>query len=153
MKYVDFFRLSVASVFVMAIWLVSCAERTPTEPRVPASQMESAKGMKAPFGETRIASPDIIAAGKSLYEGRAACFNCHGRGGDGKGPAATMLRPTPRDFTDCNWQTTREDGEIFWVISNGSPGTGMQSIVPAVLSKDEAWKVVAYLRTFCKTRM
>ena len=47
----------------------------------------------------------------------------------------------------------RTDGEIFWIIENGSLGTGMQALVPAMLSEEEAWKIVAYVRSFCKTQM
>ena len=62
-----------------------------------------------------------------------------------------MHRPhAPRDFTDCRFQGEREDGELFWIIKNGSPGTGMVQLVPGMLSETEAWKLVAYIRTFCK---
>ena len=36
-------------------------------------------------------------AGKPLYE--LKCAGCHGVKGDGKGPAAELLLPAPRDFT------------------------------------------------------
>jgi mono/diheme cytochrome c family protein len=112
--------------------------------------MKEALSYKAPFGETRTASPEIVAAGKALYEGKGSCFLCHGIGGKGDGPAAQM-NPTnpPRDFTNCVFQKEREDGELFWIIKYGSPGTGMQPLIPALLSEEEGWKVVAYIRTFC----
>ena len=36
-------------------------------------------------------------AGKAVYERK--CIGCHGEKGDGKGPAAELLLPKPRDFT------------------------------------------------------
>lgn len=154
MRSVKFVRFPIGLMLPIAFMIMSCAERPPVEPRVSSSQMEEAKRLKAPFGEASKASPEIVAAGKALYEGRGTCFNCHGLSGDGKGPAAQMNKPNlPRDFTDCRWHKTREDGELFWVIKNGSPGTGMQALVPGMLSEAEAWKIVAYERTFCKTQM
>lgn len=64
-----------------------------------------------------------------------------------------MINPKPpRDFTDCTWQRERGDGEIFRVIKNGEHGTGMPATVPGMISEGEAWKVVAYVRSFCKSQ-
>jgi mono/diheme cytochrome c family protein len=112
--------------------------------------MKEAHSYKAPFGETRAATPEIVAAGKALYEGKGGCVLCHGISGKGDGPAAHMHSThPPRDFTNCAFQKEREDGELFWIIKYGSPGTGMQPLIPGVLSQEEGWKVVAYVRTFC----
>ena len=112
--------------------------------------MKEALSYKAPFGEARTAPPEIISAGKRLYEAKGGCPLCHGISGKGDGPAAHM-NPTnpPHDFTNCAFQKEREDGELFWIIKYGSPGTGMQPLIPALLSEEEGWKVVAYIRTFC----
>jgi mono/diheme cytochrome c family protein len=147
-----FLKFTITLAPIIALGILSCAERRPLEPRVPASQMEEAKRLKSPLGDARNATSEIILAGKVLYEGRGACFNCHGVKGDGKGPAAAMIKPSPpRDFTDCTWHKQRDDGELFWIVKNGSPGTGMQALVPGMISEEEAWKIVAYERTFCKS--
>lgn len=131
--------------------LAACAERPPAVPRVPPSASEEAKRLQAPFGDTRLASPEIVAGGKRLYEGKGRCVVCHGTSGKGDGPAAHMHKPhPPRDFTDCAFHKQRTEGELFWVIKYGSPGTGMQALVPHVLTEDEAWQIVAYERAFCK---
>ena len=44
-----------------------------------------------------LAQPGDAAAGKTVYERK--CAGCHGEKGDGKGPAAELLAPKPRDFT------------------------------------------------------
>ncbi|HSL02584.1 MAG TPA: c-type cytochrome [Nitrospiraceae bacterium] len=121
----------------------------PAEDRVPPSAMKEALSYKAPFGETRTAPQEIVAAGKALYEGKGSCHLCHGISGKGDGPAAHMQKHLPTDFTNCAFQKEREDGELFWIIKYGSPGTGMQPLIPALLSEVEGWKVVAYVRTFC----
>lgn len=136
---------------LLLLTLVSCVEsRHPTVDRVPSSAMAEALNFKAPFGDARSAPPDIVANGKSLYEGKGQCTLCHGASGKGDGPASHMhaVHP-PRNFTDCTFQKEREDGELFWVIKHGSPNTGMKSAIPSMLTEEEGWKIVAYLRTFC----
>lgn len=92
-----------------------------------------------------------MAAGKALYEGKGQCFLCHGMSGKGDGPASHMnAKHPPRNFTDCAFQKERDDGELFWIIKYGSAGTGMQALIPHMLSEEEGWKLVAYVRTFCK---
>jgi hypothetical protein len=54
----------------------------------------------------------------------------------------------PRNFTDKTWQAARTDGELYWILKNGSPGTDMASFVPLVLSEEEAWYVLLYVRAF-----
>lgn len=133
------------------ITIAACAPLQPTGARdVPPSAREETLGYKAPFGDTHTAPPEIVAAGKALYEGKGGCHLCHGISGKGDGPAA-HLNPTnpPSDFTSCAFQKEHKDGDLFWIIKYGSPGTGMQSLIPALLSEAEGWKVVAYVRTFC----
>ena len=84
--------------------------------------------------------------GKSLYQ-KNMCFTCHGTSGRGDGPAGLELNPRPRNFTTPRFHELRTDGELFWVIRNGSPGTRMFSYSPSVITEDEAWKVIHYLRT------
>jgi mono/diheme cytochrome c family protein len=148
-KLLGFFMLpAMLAVVSIAVG----APRDPSEDRVPPSAMKEALSYKAPFGEARTAPPEIIAGGKALYEGKGGCHLCHGISGKGDGPAAHMQHHTPTDFTNCAFQKEREDGELFWIIKYGSPGTGMQALIPALLSEEEGWKVVAYVRTFCATQ-
>jgi len=128
----------------------ACAPRQPTKDQASPSAMKKALSYKAPFGEVRTAPPEIVAAGKALYEGKGRCSFCHGISGKGDGRAAHMQVPhPPRDFTNCAFQKEREDGELFWTIKYGNPGTAMQPLIPGVLSEAEGWEVVAYVRTFC----
>jgi mono/diheme cytochrome c family protein len=145
---IHFLRLLslVAFIVVAGHGGVGAQGKDPLEPRVPADQRDEAKKLTSPVKVT----DDVIAEGKKLFEGKGTCFNCHGKSGKGDGPVGAVLKPAPRDMTDCKFQDTRSDGELFWIIKNGSPGTGMVSLVPGALSEEEAWKVIAYVRTFCK---
>jgi len=93
------------------------------------------------------ASDDSVAAGRAIYHGKGACSACHGETGRGDGPAGEMTRPRPRDFTDPMFHALRNDGELFWTLKHGIPGTGMISFVPRILSESEAWTVIRYIRT------
>jgi mono/diheme cytochrome c family protein len=136
---------------LLASVILTGASRPPAEDRVPEAHSEKAKALQAPFGNTRTAAPDVVAAGKALYDGKGQCALCHGVSGKGDGPASHMqTNHPPRNFTDCAFQKEREDGELFWIIKYGSPGTGMAASIPHMLSEEEGWKLVAYVRTFCK---
>jgi len=88
--------------------------------------------------------------GKVVYERK--CALCHGSNGDGKGPAAELLDPKPRDFTSGVYKirTTAgkapSDQDLFRIVTAGMPGTSM----PAwdVLPEKDRWNVVAYIKTF-----
>ena len=137
--------LLTAFMFVAATVAVA-EEKDPLKPRVPADQIADAKQVKNPVANT----PESVAKGKALFEGKGTCFNCHGKEGKGDGPAGQILNPSPRDFTNCKFHKKRKDGELFWVIKNGSPGTGMVPLIPAAITEEEAWMVINYERTFCK---
>ena len=122
------------------------------KPRVPVMERPLAKLLKAPFGPTQYASPQILEEGQEIYEGKGTCIACHGEQGTGNGVSGRLLHPPPRDFTDCQFQKHRSDGELFWILQNGSPGTGMIPMIPVTITEEEAWKVIAYERSFCNRR-
>jgi len=75
---------------------------------------------------------------------------CHGKAGKGLGDIPGLTGKLSRDFTDKDWQAARMDGELLWVLKNGSPLTVMVSFIPQVLTEDEAWHVILYIRSFGK---
>jgi DMSO reductase family type II enzyme heme b subunit len=91
-----------------------------------------------------------VAAGKAVYERK--CALCHGEKGDGKGPAAELLDPRPRDFTSGIYKirTTAgkmpSDDDLFRTITDGMPGTTMPGW--AVLPEKDRRNLVAYIKTF-----
>jgi len=126
--------------------------KDPFAPRVPPHLTPEIRTLISPlYINSRNVSEDIILAGNQLYEGKGTCVNCHGWDGMGNGPASLMVSPPPRNFTDCGFHNVRSDGELFWVIKNGSSDTGMAPMIPVPISEEEAWKILAYIRTFCPT--
>ena len=112
-------------------------------PRVPADKLAEARALVNPLSS----SPEIVENGKIIYEGKGGCVNCHGASGRGDGPGAATLKPPPRVFRSHGFWMHRSEGEIFWVIKNGSPGTAM---IPfgGMLSDEEIWSVMQYERSF-----
>ena len=138
-------RMALMAVGLLG-WMilpVDAAEKDPMKVRVPADQLAAAQKLKSP-----VAATDVVAKGKELYEGKGTCLKCHGVTGQGDGPGAKLVRPSPRNLTNHEWQKARTDGELFWIIKNGSPGTGMVSLLPSDINETEAWEVIAEIRTF-----
>lgn len=124
---------------------VSAAERQIMQPRVPAEQLADARVLTSPLPD----SPDVVEQGKAIYTGKGTCVNCHGASGRGDGIGAMGLDPSPRNFHHHGFWRHRTEGEIFWVIKHGSPGTGMVSF-GGVLTDADIWSVIQYLRTFAE---
>lgn len=88
-----------------------------------------------------------VAAAERLYtgpRGKIGCATCHGTKGDGKGPMSDHFNPPPRNFACANTIIGIPDGQLFWVIRFGSPGTAMPP--HRDLSDQQVWHLVAYLR-------
>ena len=90
----------------------------------------------------------VINSGKALFQQSAqpmACAMCHGNMGDGQGFMGAALNPPPRNFTCGKMMNDIQDGQLFWIIKNGSPGTGMLSF--AGLPDDQVWQLIHYIRS------
>ncbi|MBS0151863.1 MAG: cytochrome c [Nitrospira sp.] len=135
--------LACCAIGVIGSGMALAAERDPLKPRVPDSELAAAQKLPNPVAS----SADTIAKGKALFEGKGTCFKCHGLKGTGDGPLSKNLKPSPRSFVNGEWQKVRTDGEMFWVIKNGSPGTGMVSLIPSDINDEEAWTIIHYVRT------
>ncbi len=110
------------------------------EPRAPSELLEELQDMDNPYPAT----PERIEAGRKIYFGKGLCVTCHNH--DGKG--VKLPGHSPRDFTDAKWQEIRTDGEIMWVLRNGSAGTQMPVRVGKDISEEEGWSVIHFIRTF-----
>ena len=109
-------------------------------PRVPDAIFETLQDMDNPFSSTL----ENIEEGSKIYFGKGLCVKCHGVNGKG----IKVPGHSPRNFTDPKWQDVRTDGEMMWVLKNGSPGTSMPIRVGRGISEEEAWKVILFIRTF-----
>ncbi|HEX5646033.1 MAG TPA: cytochrome c [Nitrospira sp.] len=126
---------------------VLAADEAVLRPRVPPDQIEHVKSWMNPLPATE----ETIEKGKKLFQGKAFCVTCHGKDGKGFGgdiEPGTLKGPLPRNFTDTEWQGARTDGELFWILKNGSKGTAMAPFIPLILTEEEAWQVLRYVRSF-----
>ncbi len=97
------------------------------------------------------ASPEAL-PGWAHYD--KLCLACHGRAGDGRGPAAPYTRGRPRDFTggELAWRTTPwgqpgTDADLRQTIARGVPGTSMPPFADT-LTAAELDQLVAIVRAF-----
>lgn len=111
---------------------------------------------QAPEDISRLKNPlqptqNNLDAGESLFHRDVqptACKICHGDSGNGMGMMAQGLNPPPRNFTCKETMQTISDGQLYWIIKNGSPGTGMPAYRD--LSETKVWQIVHYLRKLGK---
>ncbi len=90
-------------------------------------------------------------AAEAIFQGDAGsanCALCHGKRGNGKGPLSGQYDPPPRNFACAQTINGVPDGQLFWIIRFGSPGTGMPP--HPSLKDDEVWQMVSYLRQLAK---
>ncbi len=90
-----------------------------------------------------------ILAGKTLFLVDAKpfpCQACHGLKGDGLGIAFKPEAPTPRNFACAQTMKDISDGQMFWIIKNGSPDSQMPAYKE--LEEDQIWQLILYLRHF-----
>jgi mono/diheme cytochrome c family protein len=102
-------------------------------------------GMTNPLPATN----ENISAGKLLFHEDARpiqCEICHGFKGNGFGAIFQRMTPYPRDFTCYQTMKDVSDGQLFWIIKNGSHGTRMKAFEN--LEERKVWQLVHYLRHF-----
>jgi mono/diheme cytochrome c family protein len=95
------------------------------------------------------ATDSDVSAGESLFQLQAepaACKICHGANGNGLGMMAQGPTALPRNFACAETMRGISDGQLFWVVKNGSGGTGMPAY--KFLSDKQIWQLILYLRKF-----
>lgn len=115
------------------------------ETKVPSGKLAEVRAFKNLVASDK----KSLSEAREIFMGKGTCFNCHGEKGRGDGELASSFDPKPRNFTIPAWQEVRTDGEIFWVITNGTEN-GMPSFVD-MLSDEEKWELVNYIRELGKT--
>lgn len=85
----------------------------------------------------------LIEEGRRLYLGNKKsgvnCAQCHGNAGK-------PVRSGAPNFQDANTMKGYSDSHLFWRISEGVPFSQMNAY-QGKLSKDEIWKVIAFVTT------
>lgn len=150
-------RIGIAGILVLASLssanlIIAAESRTPPAGECPQPRFT---GKAPPEYLSRTSSvpdtPETLAAGELLYNGKSKslpCAMCHGVRGDGKGPLARQYEPPPRNFACRETVNGIPDGQLFWIIRYGSPGTAMPP--SGNLSDEQVWQLVNYLRKLAK---
>ena len=130
--------------------LVSCASPRSTppaeecpQPRFTGLAPESLLNRENPLEPSQV----NLDWGQNLYQGKVGgqgCALCHGVTGAGNGPLANRFTPPPRNFACAKTVNSIQDGQLFWIVRNGSPGTAMPG--HPRYSDTEIWQMVLYLR-------
>jgi mono/diheme cytochrome c family protein len=97
-----------------------------------------------PASNPKPASQDSIQLGKTLFS--IDCAMCHGAGGEGNGPIASLLKTKPADLTSAGVQNMSAE-DIFLVITNG------KDVMPSIaesLPVENRWDVINYVYTLKK---
>lgn len=89
----------------------------------------------------RTGEADAITEGEGLYF--SYCWSCHGEDGAGRGPASNTIETAPADLTSSAVQQ-QTDGALYWKMSKGRSDMAPYE---SVLSKDQRWALVNYIRT------
>ncbi len=117
------------------------------QPRVTVQAPDDIYNLTNPLEPTQ----KNLDAGKSLFRvdvQPTACKVCHGVTGNGMGMMAPGLNPAPRNFTCAETMKEISDGQMFWIIKNGSQGTGMRAYPE--LTEKQVWLLVLHLRKLLK---
>jgi mono/diheme cytochrome c family protein len=89
-----------------------------------------------------------VVDGQAIY--RVQCVPCHGPAGRGDGPVGLTLQPPPADLYLHTAPGVHPDGTLYeWI----SFGFGEPSVMPQfenILTEEERWHVVNYIRTFSR---
>lgn len=106
------------------------------------------RGVPEAYADARSTAPrtlETLRAGAALYARH--CAACHGSSGFGAQDDRQSLLPSPALLAFLIQKPIAVDEYLLWSISEG--GAVFDSAMPAfrdVLSRDEIWQIVAYMR-------
>ena len=87
-------------------------------------------------------TPGAAEAGRALYDRH--CAACHGPQARGDGPAAAALPVRPDDLAGLPAPPVYPDGLVWYRILHG---VGAMPAYAGLLSEEDAWRLVTYLRS------
>ncbi len=89
-------------------------------------------------------TPTAVASGKKAFG--TYCAVCHGPNGKGDGPAASGLKPPPRNFTSPKgWTRGYTIADIYTTITEGVKGTGMAAF--DMIAPTERFALAHYIQS------
>lgn len=138
--------LILFSTMLMIFPALSFAEECPQTRKTPTAPEEFVT-MKNPLPR----DDRNLKSAEKLFQGKAtpiACKSCHGAKGNGESEPDFESTPSPRNFTCTQTMKQISDGQLFWIIRNGSKNTSMFAF--SNLSDHQIWQLVHYIRSFAK---
>ena len=102
---------------------------------------EEAASLSSPFDS----SVQTVEKGSKLYQ--SLCVACHGTSGHGDGVAAAGLNPKPANFYSEDFRKQPE-GAVYWKLSKGR---GVMAGYESMLTEEDRWALVAYLKSLSAT--
>ena len=134
--------LSVMVIFsLVAVGSVFAKTKCPQPRKTKAAPGSIAKKDKTKKANAKNGKKIFMKTAKPM-----ACKMCHGVKGDGGGKLGAALKPKPRNFTCKATMKKVSAGQMFYIIKNGSKGTGMVAHGKTLKDK-QIWDVVKYIRT------
>ena len=134
------------STILMSLPLLSFAEKCPQTRKTQTTPKEFLTMQNPlPLNDKNLKS------GEKLFQEKAkpiACKSCHGVTGNGEGDPDFESTPSARNFTCAATMNKLPDGQLFWIIKNGSKNTSMFAF--SDLSDNQIWQLVHYIRAFGK---
>ena len=103
-------------------------------PSSPAQNQQGPKKLN-PF----TSNAEAIAEGRAIYM-QSGCNGCHGMGGGGMGPP----------LLDDVWKWGGDDETLFKLIKGDLPQQTMPAVFGKVLSDEQVWKIIAWIRSIYK---
>ena len=140
---------SYSKVLLVALAIGILAAPSFAQAGGPCPQPRKTKTAPAKLQKMNIPAGANLAAGKKLFHKSAkpmACKMCHGKTGEGNGKLGKALKPKPRNFTCAVTMKKVSAGQMYWVIKNGSPSTGMAPHGKTLKDK-QIWDLVKYIRS------
>lgn len=101
-----------------------------------------ADNLENPIKEEALA----LMLGKRIYT--SECQVCHGRYGNAETDIAETLDQKPKNFTKEDF-IKQSDGAIFWKLSEGR---GLMQPFKTMLSEEEIWSVVMYVKELAEAK-
>ena len=135
MKYSTFNPLSLI-LFLSIFLLSSLVSAQPSKEQTAWVAPPEADKLENPLKDQSLA----LALGKRIY--RDECMVCHGRYGNAETDIAESLQQKPKDFTKEDF-LTQTDGAIYWKLSEGR---GLMQPFKIMLSEEEIWSLVMYVK-------
>ena len=135
-------------VFLIALGITGCSEKSAEEPRPP---MKTESLSSTPI--EKITPKPVVVTEKTRETYQWYCAQCHGIKGKGDGINAKFLTVPPRNHTKASYLETRTDEQFFEAIKFGGLSVGRAPCMPAwgnTLSDSTIHELVRYIRELCQ---